>query len=76
MRFFQSVLKEIPADKIIKHCYPIHHKQITLVERMGDGKCPDCDCDSWILLPKESSAVTNGGKDYCECMNCGYMTHL
>jgi len=76
MRFFQSVLKEIPASEIIEHCYPLHHKEITLEERMGNGKCPDCDCDSWILLPKESSAVTQGGKDYCECMNCGYTTHL
>ena len=76
MRFFQTVLKEIPTDKIIEHCYPLHHKEITLEERIGDGKCPECDCDSWILLPKESVAVREGGKDYCECMNCGYTTHL
>jgi len=76
MRFFQSVLKEIPADKIIKHCYPKHYKEITLEERMGNGKCIECDCDCWILYPKESVAVREGGKDYCECMNCGYVTHL
>ena len=76
MRFFQAVLKEIPEDKIIEHCYPLHHKEITLEERMGDGKCIVCGCDSWILLPKESVAVREGGKDYCECMECGYATHL
>lgn len=76
MRFFQAVLKEIPSSKILEHCYPKYHKEFTLEERIGDGKCPDCDCNSWILLPEESSAVTNGGKPYCECMECGYTTHL
>ena len=65
VRFFQAVLKEVKIDKV------------TLSERMeNNGKCPECDCNSWILLPKESSAVREGGKPYCECMNCGYNTHL
>ena len=47
---------------------------MTLEERIG--KCPECDANSWILLPKESIAVTEGGKPYCECMGCGLTTHL
>lgn len=75
-RFFQAVLKEIPD--VIKHVYPLHHKEITLEERMGSfqANCPDCNCNSWILAPKESAAVSQGGKAYCECMECGYQTHL
>jgi hypothetical protein len=76
MRFFQSVLKEIPSDKILKHCYPTNHKKMSLEDRIGDGKCIECDCDSWILLAKESAIVVQGGKDYCECMNCGHTIHL
>ena len=74
-RFFQAELKEV--TDVIKHVYPLYHKEITLEERMGENaKCPDCDCNSWILLPKESAAVREGGKAYCNCMECGYLTHL
>ena len=75
MRFFQSILVEIPENKILEHCYG---KEIgikmTVSERIG--KCPDCGCESWILLPKEGAAVREGGKPYCKCMECGYNTHL
>ena len=74
LRFFQSVLKEIPQDKIMEHVYPIGHKDIKLSDRIG--KCPECDSNSWILLAKESVAVREGGKAYCECMGCGEITHL
>ena len=78
-RFFQAVLKEVKGN-VLDHVYP-HLKgngQLTMSERMGgdDAKCPDCDCNSWILFPTESVAVTQGGKPYCECMNCGLTTHL
>jgi len=79
-RFFQAVLKEVKGN-VLDHVYP--HLvgtpyQMDLDERMGSetANCPDCDCNSWILLPKESVAVKEGGKAYCECMNCGYTTHL
>jgi hypothetical protein len=49
---------------------------MSLEDRIGDGKCIECDCDSWILLAKESAIVVQGGKDYCECMNCGHTIHL
>jgi hypothetical protein len=29
-----------------------------------------------MLLAKEQVAVKEGGKAYCECLNCGMMTHL
>ena len=78
-RFFQAVLKEVNGN-VLDHVYP-HLKgngQLTMSERMGsdNANCPDCDCNSWILLPQESVAVTQGGKPYCECMNCGLTTHL
>ena len=78
-RFFQAVLKEVKGN-VLDHVYP-HLKgkdQLTLQERMGsfNANCPKCDCNSWILLPIESVAVSQGGKPYCECMNCGLTTHL
>ena len=76
VKFYQAELREIPVDKIIEHCYPLHHKQITLEERLGDCKCPDCGTSEWWLLPKEGVAVREGGKDYIECIECGYNTHL
>lgn len=78
-KFYQAVLVEVEGN-VIDHVYPhlIKHK-ITLEERMpNDALCPECD-DSrreWYLLPKESIMVKEGGKPYCECMNCGYTTHL
>jgi hypothetical protein len=77
-RFFQAVLQEIQGN-VLDHVYPQFQgdNQLTLEERMGfNANCPDCDCNSWILLPKESVMVSEGGKPYCECMNCGLVTHL
>jgi hypothetical protein len=81
-KFYQAVLVEVQGD-IIDHVYPHLHNApkygMTLEERMpNDALCPECD-DSrreWYLLPKESIQVKEGGKPYCECMNCGYTTHL
>jgi len=74
-KFYQAELVEV--KDIIKAEYPLHYKEITLEERMGkDAKCPDCGKNHWWLLPKESVAVSEGGKSYCECLNCGYQTHL
>jgi predicted RNA-binding Zn-ribbon protein involved in translation (DUF1610 family) len=75
-KFYKAVLEEIPVDKIIEHCYPIHHKEITLEERLGDCSCYDCGKKEWWLYPKESAAVRDGGKDYIQCINCGFITHL
>jgi hypothetical protein len=78
-RFFQAVLKEVKGN-VLDHVYP-HLKgkdQLTLTERMGSmsANCGGCGCNSWILLPQESVAVSQGGKPYIECMNCGEKTHL
>ncbi len=56
----------------------------TMEERLGDAECPECpkeewvkkDRTRWMLLPDESVAVSQGGKEYIECLNCGYVTHL
>jgi hypothetical protein len=83
-RFFQSVLKEVKGD-IFNHVYGGLFKNTTIKELMGndEGNCPECDCNSWIILPKESVAVKEGGKPYLthnsytiECMNCGLTSHL
>ena len=79
-RFFQAVLQEVEGN-VLDHVYP-HLKgspnQMTIAERMGnkEGTCPECGCNSWIILPKESSAVSQGGKPYIECMECGTNSHL
>ena len=76
-KFFQAVLK--PVNDIVKHCYPMSKEgQITIAERMGDenATCPECGKNRWILLPIESVAVSQGGKAYMECMNCGLQTHF
>lgn len=74
-KFYQAVL--VPIKDIVQHCYP-HAPQITIADRMGDdhATCPECGENEWILLPKEGAAVTQGGKPYMECKNCGYHTHF
>lgn len=75
--FYQSTLKAIPTGLVISRVYPPEvAKHISLEERLGDCKCPECKNDKWIILPKECSAVVQGGKPYVECLNCGYTTHL
>ena len=78
-KFYQAVLKEVKGN-VLDHVYP-HLKgngQLTMAERMGsdEAKCPECGENKWMLLPEESVAVVQGGKPYCECLNCGQMTHL
>lgn len=75
MKFFQAVLVEIPEDKVLEHCYGKETaKKLELSDRIG--KCPNCGGGTWILLPKEGANVREGGKPYCECMNCAYPSHL
>lgn len=74
-KFYQAVLK--PVKDVIKHVYPKHHNQITLEDRLpNNARCENCGKNEWILLPKESIAVREGGKQYIECMGCGEHTHL
>jgi len=76
-KFFLSVLKPIENDEVISFVYPEEKaQQTTLQERLGDCKCEGCGKDTWIIPPKESVSVREGGKPYRECLNCGIITHL
>jgi len=78
-KFYQAVLTEVKGN-VLDHVYPYNKgsNQLTMTERMGseDAKCSECGHNHWIILPQESCAVTQGGKPYIECMECGTMTHL
>jgi len=39
------------------------------------GPC-ECGCTRWILLPKNSAVVVEGGKFYMVCVDCGVFSHL
>jgi DNA-directed RNA polymerase subunit RPC12/RpoP len=79
-KFFQAYLLEVKGN-VFDHVYPQlkgSKHQFTIVERMEnpEGRCSDCGKNHWIIAPKESSIVREGGKPYIECLNCGYITHL
>ena len=78
-KFYKTVLKEVKGN-VLDHVYPLlkGKNQLTMKERMGndEASCPECSDNRWMLLPEESVAVSQGGKPYCECLNCGYTTHL
>jgi len=78
-KFYQAVLQEVKGN-VLDHVYP-HLKgrgQLTMTERMGseEAKCSECGDNKWMLLAKESPSVTQGGKPYMQCLNCGMTTHL
>ena len=72
-KFYQAVLIELDNEKLMEIT-----KGQTIAERMGDDNatCPECGGNKWWLLPKQSVAVLEGGKSYCECLGCGLQTHL
>ena len=74
-KFYKAVLVEIKGN-VLEEVY--QSKSLTMAERMGDpnATCPECGENHWWLLPNEGCAVREGGKPYCECINCGYGTHL
>lgn len=80
-KFYQAVLKPIKGN-VLEHVYPWLNQNgkidMTMTERMGseEALCPDCGKNKWMILPDESVAVSQGGKPYIECLNCGYVTHL
>ena len=71
--FYQAVLKPISDSELTQIT-----KGQSLTDRMGteEAKCPECGTNHWMLLPKESVVVMEGGKPYMECLGCGYQTHL
>jgi len=75
--FYQSVLVKVEEKDVLSKVYPPHiAKQLTLNERLVDCKCTECQGTKWMILPKESSMVQQGGKPYIECLECGNITHL
>jgi hypothetical protein len=90
-KFYQSVLKPITGNvlnKVYPHLVGTRYMP-TMEERLGDAECPNCPKETeeyghkklkgysrWMLLPEESVSVTQGGKPYIECLDCGYITHL
>ena len=72
-KFYQAVLIELDDKKLNEVT-----KGQTIAERMGDDNatCPECGSNKWWLLPKQSRAVLESGKPYCECLGCGYQTHM
>jgi DNA-directed RNA polymerase subunit M/transcription elongation factor TFIIS len=70
--FYQAVLTKLNEADVLRQT-----KGIPIDERMGkDAICPECGQNHWWLLPKQGCAVREGGKNYCECLGCGYTTHL
>jgi hypothetical protein len=71
--FYQAILKPLTGSEVLELT-----NGLSIAERLGNekGSCPDCGLNQWWLLPKEGVAVKEGGKPYCECLNCGYQTHL
>jgi ribosomal protein L37E len=81
-KFYQSVLVEVKED-IIKHTYPNlkPNQKLTLEDRLPtingvEAACEGCGSNTWIILPKQCSAIVEGGKPYIECLTCGFGTHL
>ncbi len=76
-KFYQAVLQEV-TENIFEHVYPhLNSNEFSIKERMGndEGMC-SCGHNEWMLLAKESVAVSQGGKPYIECLNCGETSHL
>lgn len=71
-KFFQAKLVKIDQEQLNKEL-----RGCSIEERLpNNASCPDCGKNEWMLLPKESIAVREGGKIYIECLNCGFQTHL
>lgn len=69
LKFYQAELRTIEEAELSRIT-----KGQPITQRISE--CPLCGGTDWWLLPKESSAVREGGKPYCECLDCGHVTHL
>lgn len=74
MKFYKAVLK--PVKDPLHYAYGVDLGTTIDDHMYKDGKCPDCGKDEWWFLPKESSAVREGGKPYIQCIGCGCSAHL
>lgn len=71
-RFYQAKLEKINDKQLMDIT-----RNIPLEERLpNNGACPECGKNDWWLYPQESTIVSQGGKPYIECLNCGEITHL
>lgn len=72
-KFYQAALLRLDDDQVNDIL-----KGSSMSERMGSdsAECPECGHNAWWLLPLESAARREGGKPYCECLFCGYTTHM
>lgn len=70
--FYQAELRKLNDKEVMEVT-----NGLSVKERMGENAiCPECGDNRWWLLPKAGAAVRTGGKPYCECINCGYTTHM
>ena len=69
MKIYKTQLIELNKTELNKIT-----KGVPIEERIKP--CPKCKCTEWWLLPRLSASVRTGGKHYCECLECGYQTHL
>ena len=87
VKFFKVVLEPINNEDVLKFAYKrfrnqhvmmsaVDEGEITLEERIGDGKCDTCGHDTWMILPLQFAIVKSVEKPYIQCMNCGSYTHL
>jgi len=72
-KFYQAELRLLTDEQVMD----ITRGQ-AIEERMEDenATCPECGGNEWWLLPKDSAPVKMGMKPYCECLKCGFQTHL
>lgn len=77
-KFYKAELKLIKGNVLDEVNPHLPKGTFTMAERMGsdEAKCPECSNNEWWLLPADSVSVREGGKQYIECLNCGYNTHL
>jgi DNA-directed RNA polymerase subunit RPC12/RpoP len=77
-KFYQTALAEIKGNVLDEVYSEYEEGSFTLTERMGseEARCSECSNNEWWLLPADSCAVRESGKQYIECLNCGYQTHL
>lgn len=70
--FFQAELRKLKEEEVLQLT-----NGLSVEERMGkNAECPECGDNRWWLQPKAGAARREGGKPYCECINCGFLTHL
>ena len=77
-KFYLARKNPVTYQELIRlgYAYP----DSTEKERVENDECRDGDEvykeHKWLLYPKHSVAVQQGGKSYMFCLNCGRHSHL